>query len=161
MDDYSSTSEGGAAAEPGTHELIIKDKDEIIKSRQKIVISKGESAGMDETSIDVEGTPTTVPKITITNQSKKVTLDLDVSGTNIEYNYSSSTNYDATQQGTLVNAIFTNTKANKNGTIYSETPVTTPGESVSGYKYFGELLDLSTYTSNSEKYQNMSNIKEY
>jgi hypothetical protein len=115
-----------AAAEPGIHELIIKDKDEIIKSRQKIVISKGESAGMDETSIDVEGTPTTVPKITITNQSKKVTLDLDVTGTNIEYNYSSSTNYDATQQGTLVNAIFTNTKSNKNGTIYSETPVTTP-----------------------------------
>jgi len=115
------------AIEPGNHTITVRyideNDEEQIRSTKTITIQKGETAG-------VSGNV-----ITVTNDSQTVTVNIDA--TNADNTTISNTikEYNPFNEGTLAYNIFKNSKDNKNGTIYSPNPITTPSRGYGNIVY--------------------------
>jgi len=123
---------------PGTHSLKVINSETGDITEQIIVINKGAIASIGTTVIEIEENATqTVPLITITNESRLVTVNIDLEDSSFEPN-TTITNYNPFGEGTLAYNILNNayntteTQEKTNGyAIYRRTPTTKPAEEVS------------------------------
>ena len=127
-----------AAVEPGTHTLYVKDKEGTVKGSKEITIKKGNTASVSGTNI------------TVTNDSQTVNVNIKAIASTLTIDIGETKDYMPFDEGTLARAIYTSAKTKANGTTFSATPLTTPAQSVTGYKYYIDELpsersmDIST-----------------
>ena len=101
----------------------------------KISIVKGKSASVGETTYN----GATIPEITITDDSRTSTIDINISG-NVLTPSNVIKDYNPFIEGTLTYNIYKNVKENKNGTVYSKEPLTNPGVDISSSWRSGEFM---------------------
>ena len=126
----------------GTHTLSVLNDEGNIIGFHKIVVQKGDNASTGTKQITYEENGSTVtkevPSITIKDDKRvaEVTTNVNTSNSTVATIggevISSGSNSNLSDETSLAYSIINNVQTNKNGTIYSETPLSKPAEEISG-----------------------------
>jgi len=153
--------------EPGVHSLKIMDKDGTLKTEQRISIESGSIESIGETEITLEDqTKETVPLITMTSDSTRVTVDINKTTTEYDINIIEKEN--PFEEGTLAYEIVNNSysvseleERVKGYAIYRPNPTTIPAERVnnSNEASLSQTEDDNTTTTNINSYYFRGNVK--